>query len=58
MDVEFLFEVFAMLLNGFNADAEFRRDFLVGVAFGDQLEDCHLAQSQLCVLPMEFASAE
>src|SRR5512138_1485331 len=47
VDVQLLHEMFAMLLDGLDADAEFGRSLLVGLAFGDQLEHFHLARSQL-----------
>src|SRR5580692_8481755 len=47
MDVELLHEMFAMLLDGLDADAEFDRRFLVGLAFGDELQHFHLARGQL-----------
>lgn len=46
MDVELRHEMFAMPLDGLNADAEFGGSFVVGVAFGDQLKHFHLAGSQ------------
>src|SRR5208282_5977697 len=47
VDVELLHEMLAMLLDGLDADAEFRRGFLVGLALSDQLQHFHLARSQL-----------
>ena len=35
-----------MFLDGLDADAQFRRDLLVGLAFGNQLEHLHLARTQ------------
>src|SRR5208282_5604917 len=46
VDVELLHEMLAVLLDGLDADAEFRRGFLVGLAFRNELEHLHLARSQ------------
>ncbi len=46
VDVEFLHEMVAMLLDRLCADAEFGRDLLVGFAFGDQLEHFRFARTQ------------
>jgi hypothetical protein len=43
VDIEFGHEMFPVLLDSFDADAKFRRGFLVGLAFGDELEHFHLA---------------
>jgi hypothetical protein len=39
-------EVLPMFFDGLDADAEFRRGLLVGLAFGNQLEHLHLARTQ------------
>jgi len=39
MNIEFVHDLLAVLLNGFDADAEFRADFLVGKTIGNELED-------------------
>ena len=38
-----------MSFDGLHADAQFRRSLLVGVAFGNQLEQLHLSRSQVGV---------
>src|SRR5208282_1201804 len=57
VDVELLHEMLAMLLDGLHADAEFRRGFLVGLAFSDELEHFHLARSQLGRFLVESSGA-
>src|SRR5450432_1809985 len=57
MDVELLHEMLAMLLDGLDADAEFRRCLLVGLALGDKLEHFHLARSQFGSLLLERSLA-
>ena len=47
VDVELLHEMLPMLLDGLEANAQFHRRLLVGVAFGHQLEHFHLARRQL-----------
>src|ERR1035441_4952081 len=42
VDVELLHEMFAMLLDGLDADAKLVRRFLVRLPFGDQLQHFHL----------------
>src|SRR5450631_2117425 len=46
VDVEFLHEMFAMFLDGLDADAEFGRGLFVALSFGDELQHFHLARSQ------------
>ena len=46
VDVELLHEMVPMLLDGLDADAKLRRDLLVGLAFGNQLEHLHLTRTQ------------
>src|ERR1035437_8343935 len=46
VDVEFRHEILPMLINRLDADAEFHRDLIVGVAFDKQLEHLHLPRSQ------------
>jgi len=43
VDVELLHEMLAMFLHRLDADSEFRRGFLVGLALGNELEHLHLA---------------
>ena len=57
VDVEFFHEMFAMLLDGLDADTEFGRSFLVGLAFGDQLQHFHFARGLLCGLFVELSGA-
>ena len=57
VDVEFLHEMLAMFFDGLGADAEFRRSFLVGLAFGDQLQHFQLARSQLGSFLVEHSHA-
>src|SRR5579862_6730080 len=47
VDVEFQHEMLAMLLNSLDADAKFGSGFLVGLAFGNELEYFHLARGEL-----------
>jgi hypothetical protein len=42
MDVQLLHDIMAMFLDGFDINSEFRRHFLVGFAFGNQLEHFQL----------------
>src|ERR1035437_6468791 len=44
VNVELLHKMFTMLLDGLDPNAKFRRGFLVGLAFGDQLQHFHLAR--------------
>jgi len=44
VNVQFALECLAVLLHRFGADAQFRRDLLVGPPFGDELEHFRLAQ--------------
>ena len=46
VDVELAHEMLPMFVHGFEADAQFRGDLLVGLAFGNQLEHLHLARTQ------------
>ena len=47
VDVEFLHQMFAMFLDRFHTDAEIGSGFLIGFAFGDQLQHFHFARGQL-----------
>ena len=51
MNVELLHEVFAVFLDGLDADAKFRRALLVGLALGNELEHFHLARGELLRFP-------
>jgi prepilin-type N-terminal cleavage/methylation domain-containing protein len=46
MNVEFLHDMLAMLLDGFDADVKFRGGFLVGLALGNELKHFHLARGE------------
>ena len=43
VDVEFFHEVATVFFHGFDADAQIRGGFLVGFAFGDELQHFHFA---------------
>src|SRR6185436_4626846 len=47
VNVELLHEMLTMFFYRLGADTEFRRGFLVGLAFGNELQHFHLARSQL-----------
>src|SRR5476651_342920 len=47
VDVELLHEMFAVLLDGLDADAQFRRGLLIGFSFRDELQHFHLARGHL-----------
>jgi hypothetical protein len=44
VDVEFVHQLSAVFLHGLDADAQLRGGFLVGLAFGNQLQYFHLAR--------------
>src|ERR1017187_1429409 len=46
VEVELAHDLLAMFFDGLDADAQFRGRFLVGFAFGNQLEHFHLARTQ------------
>ena len=47
VDFELRYETLAMCFDGLHADAEFPGDFLVGFAFGDELDHFHFAGGEL-----------
>ena len=46
VDAELLHDTLPVFLNGFNANTQFGRDLLVGLPFGNQLENSHFARAQ------------
>jgi len=53
VDVQFAHEMLPMLVDRFEADAQFRGDLFVGLAFGDQLEHLYFARTQAVIFLLE-----
>src|SRR5436190_23145034 len=56
MNIEFVHDLLAMFLDGFDADAQRVGDLLVRIASGDELEDFCLTRTEMRFAPFRLAA--